>query len=123
AVTRSATVFVSYLAATANDCAREAGHKTITTTDVTKALEAVGLGDFVDRLRADLDAHIQLVNDKKHSAARHKEAEDEADEEQEEVEDGDSEPDVEEDDAVQPAEDPMDVDDSDGEDPKRMRTE
>ncbi|KAJ2708298.1 Protein heterodimerization activity protein [Coemansia spiralis] len=141
AVARAATVFVSYLAATANDCAREAGHKTIATSDVTKALEAVGLGDFVDRLMADLEAHTQLANDKKLTAAKHKAASDDGDEEQEAQED---EEDEEEDDGVDieeasqpepdslepvvlidmpPSEDPMDVDDSDGEDAKRMRTE
>ncbi|KAJ1662470.1 hypothetical protein IW140_005273 [Coemansia sp. RSA 1813] len=68
AVTKAATVFVSYLAATANDCAREGGHKTIVSSDVFKALEAVGLADFIERLQGELAAHAALVRDKKAKA-------------------------------------------------------
>ncbi|KAJ2556902.1 hypothetical protein EV175_001693 [Coemansia sp. RSA 1933] len=68
AVTKAATVFVSYLAATANDCAREGGHKTIMPSDVFKALEAVGLADFIERLQAELAAHSALVREKKEKA-------------------------------------------------------
>ncbi|KAJ2755854.1 hypothetical protein GGI19_001315 [Coemansia pectinata] len=64
-VAKASTVFVSYLAATANDCARESGHKTIMTQDVLKALEAIGLGDFIDRLKADLDAFAIKTKEKK----------------------------------------------------------
>ncbi|KAJ2797173.1 Protein heterodimerization activity protein [Coemansia guatemalensis] len=72
AVSKAAVVFVSYLAATANDCARDAGHKTIMPTDVKKALEAVGLADFIDRLTEDLEAHTKIVKEKKESAAKNK---------------------------------------------------
>ncbi|KAJ2489593.1 hypothetical protein IWW37_003873 [Coemansia sp. RSA 2050] len=67
-VSKASTVFVSYLAATANDCARESGHKTIMTSDVFKALEAIGLADFIDRLKSDLDAFVTRSKEKKKSA-------------------------------------------------------
>ncbi|KAJ2846727.1 hypothetical protein GGI22_006169, partial [Coemansia erecta] len=75
AVTKAASVFVSYLAATANDCAREGGHKTIMASDVFKALEAVGLADFVERLQAELAAHGALVREKKEKAKNKGESE------------------------------------------------
>ncbi|KAI8320794.1 histone-fold-containing protein [Martensiomyces pterosporus] len=72
AVTKAATVFVSYLAATANDCARESGHKTIMANDVFMALEAVGLSDFIERLKADLEAHTAIMKEKKELAQKNK---------------------------------------------------
>ncbi|KAJ2658000.1 hypothetical protein IWW48_004258 [Coemansia sp. RSA 1200] len=90
AVTKAATVFVSYIAATANDCAREGGHKTVMATDVFKALEAVGLADFIDRLQAELAAHAAIVREKKERAKQKGEqeegGEDGEEEEDEEVE-------------------------------------
>ncbi|KAJ1844602.1 hypothetical protein LPJ70_002877 [Coemansia sp. RSA 2708] len=77
-VTKAATVFVSYLAAAANDCAREGGHKTIMSNDVFKALEAVGLADFIPQLTAELEAHSQLMKEKKEQAAKNKAADKEA---------------------------------------------
>ncbi|KAJ2851449.1 hypothetical protein IWW36_001088 [Coemansia brasiliensis] len=73
-ITKAATVFVSYLAAAANDCARDGGHKTIMTNDVFKALEAIGLADFVPQLNIELEAHSQLVKEKKEQAAKNKAA-------------------------------------------------
>ncbi|KAJ1646855.1 hypothetical protein J3B02_000504 [Coemansia erecta] len=87
AVNRASTIFVSYLAATANDCARESGHKIIMPNDVFKALEAVGLGDFIDRLQADLALYSSIVKQKKDLAAKNKAAEDEGDREEGEDED------------------------------------
>ncbi|KAJ2401407.1 hypothetical protein GGI23_001416 [Coemansia sp. RSA 2559] len=75
AVTKAASVFVSYLAATANDCAREGGHKTIMASDVVKALEAVGLADFIERLQAELAAHGALLREKKEKARNKGESE------------------------------------------------
>lgn len=69
AVSRASTVFVSYLAATANDCARDSGHKTIMTGDVFKALEAVGLADFIERLKGELEEHKRLVEEKKQESS------------------------------------------------------
>ncbi|KAJ2778331.1 hypothetical protein H4R18_004662 [Coemansia javaensis] len=150
AVAKSATVFVSYLAATANDYAREAGHKTVSTNDVVKALKAVGLGDFVDRLMADLEAHTARARERGLAKAAERAAQDEAQdenenegEEVEEEEDEDEDENAEDrrggggeegddrsggDDPGEPAgaQDPapMDVDDGDGSSsPKRLRTD
>ncbi|KAJ2233559.1 hypothetical protein H4R99_007464 [Coemansia sp. RSA 1722] len=86
AVNRASTVFVSYLAATANDCARESGHKIIMPNDVFKALEAVGLGDFIDKLQDDLALHSSIVKQKKDMAAKNKAAGGEGDQEEDEEE-------------------------------------
>ncbi|KAJ2386129.1 hypothetical protein GGI05_004478 [Coemansia sp. RSA 2603] len=96
AVSKASTVFVSYLAATANDCARESGHKTIMTNDVFKALEAVGLGDFIDRLQADLAVYAAHVKEKKELAAKNKAGEAEEEQEAEVEPEADAEEDVEE---------------------------
>ncbi|KAJ1937358.1 histone-fold-containing protein [Linderina pennispora] len=83
AVTRAATVFVSYLAATANDCAREAGHKTILANDVFKALEAVGLTDFIDKLKEDFEAHTAMAREKKEMKSKQASADGDDDNEDE----------------------------------------
>ncbi|KAJ2660177.1 DNA polymerase epsilon subunit 3 [Coemansia sp. RSA 1199] len=72
AVSKSATVFVSYLAAAANDCARADGRKTIMPNDVYRALEAVGLAEFVPALVMQLEKHSVLVKEKKEAAAKDK---------------------------------------------------
>ncbi|KAJ1761747.1 DNA polymerase epsilon subunit 3 [Coemansia sp. RSA 921] len=72
AVSKSATVFVSYLAAAANDCARTDGRKTIMPNDVYRALEAVGLAEFVPELVVQLEKHSVLVKEKKEAAAKDK---------------------------------------------------
>ncbi|KAJ2815779.1 hypothetical protein IWW50_006720, partial [Coemansia erecta] len=84
AVTKSATVFVSYLAAAANDSAREHGHKTIMPSDVFKALEGVGLADFIPQLTRELEAHTLLMKEKKELAAKNKAAGRDAETEDEE---------------------------------------
>ncbi|KAJ2002648.1 hypothetical protein H4R26_003505 [Coemansia thaxteri] len=125
-VSKAATVFVSYLAATANDCARESGHKTIMAADVFRALEAVGLGDFTDRLRKDLDAFSSLAKEKKELAQRARAATGEANP-GEDVEDDLAEEEEEEEEEV--VQEDMDVDDDEDagsdadESAKRPRTE
>lgn len=47
ALQRSATVFVSYVSAEANKISRQAGRKTVTPSDITKALEQLQFGAFV----------------------------------------------------------------------------
>ncbi|ORX75012.1 P-loop containing nucleoside triphosphate hydrolase protein [Linderina pennispora] len=79
----TATVFVSYLAATANDCAREAGHKTILANDVFKALEAVGLTDFIDKLKEDFEAHTVMAREKKEMKSKQASADGDDDNEDE----------------------------------------
>ncbi|KAJ2527839.1 DNA polymerase epsilon subunit 3 [Coemansia sp. RSA 1937] len=99
AVSKSATVFVSYLAAAANDCARTDGRKTIMPNDVYRALEAVGLAEFVPELVVQLEKHSVLVKEKKEAAAKDKaekeeetETDDERGEAVEPVDEADAEP-------------------------------
>ncbi|KAJ2813557.1 Sequence-specific DNA binding [Coemansia furcata] len=131
-VAKASTVFVSYLAATANDCARESGHKTIMTADVLKALEALGLADFVDRLKADLDVFVNKTKEKKLSKTNNPTTGDDEDIEEDEEEDVADAPDtLDAPDALEDAMDvadvsvvAMDVDDTECADPaKRPRTE
>ncbi|KAJ2329759.1 hypothetical protein GGI00_003865 [Coemansia sp. RSA 2681] len=133
-VSKASTVFVSYLAATANDCARESGHKTIMTGDVFKALEAIGLADFIDRLKADLDAFGNRTREKK-KEQRSRDAAGPTtgnENEEEEGEEGDGEEDdvveeIEDDDDAVGKDVAMDVDNDDDDDTadsaKRPRTE
>ncbi|KAJ2610652.1 Sequence-specific DNA binding [Coemansia sp. RSA 1365] len=108
AVSKATVVFVSYLAATANDCAREAGHKTIMPVDVKKALEAVGLADFIDRLTEELEAHTKMIKEKKELAAKNKisggDRDDAGDDGEQEIE--------EDEDAAASGEEEMDEDDA-----------
>ncbi|KAJ2653459.1 hypothetical protein IWW40_000513 [Coemansia sp. RSA 1250] len=102
-VTKAATVFVSYLAAAANDCARDGGHKTIMTNDVFKALEAIGLADFVPQLNIELEAHSQLVKEKKELAAKNKAAGKDIETADEDGEDGIEEAEARHGDSEQPS--------------------
>ncbi|KAJ1753236.1 hypothetical protein LPJ79_000515 [Coemansia sp. RSA 1821] len=102
-VTKAATVFVSYLAAAANDCARDGGHKTIMTNDVFKALEAIGLADFVPQLNIELEAHSQLVKEKKELAAKNKAAGKDTETADEDGEDGIEEAEARHGDSEQPS--------------------
>eukprot|EP00126_Sphaerothecum_destruens_P003671 Sdes_comp17449_c0_seq1m6671 len=54
AVLKASSVFVSYLAATANDCALRANHKTLTGEDVLQALEDLELSSFREPLMESL---------------------------------------------------------------------
>ncbi|ELR09783.1 hypothetical protein GMDG_04267 [Pseudogymnoascus destructans 20631-21] len=55
AMTKSATVFVGYLAAHANEYAQAANRKTVTPADVLRALEDLEFGEFRPRLEAELE--------------------------------------------------------------------
>ncbi|KAG8980967.1 hypothetical protein FRB90_007371, partial [Tulasnella sp. 427] len=52
---KGATVFINYLAATAQDVASTRGHKTVTAADVMKALEMIDHADIAADLEDDLD--------------------------------------------------------------------
>jgi histone H3/H4 len=54
AFSRAAAIFALYLAAAASDAARDGKRKTVTASDVYRALEEVDLPEFVDALRRDL---------------------------------------------------------------------
>ncbi|KAG6807227.1 hypothetical protein H0H92_008310, partial [Tricholoma furcatifolium] len=51
---KGSTVFINMLAATAHDVAVSKQHKSISASDVLKALEMIQFGDLVDKLQSDL---------------------------------------------------------------------
>ncbi|KAJ3993661.1 histone-fold-containing protein [Lentinula boryana] len=69
---KGSTVFINYLAATAHDVAQSKQHKSISASDVLKALEMIELGDLVDPLSAELQVYRDQVKPDKNggSAAR-----------------------------------------------------
>ncbi|KIK99518.1 hypothetical protein PAXRUDRAFT_131929 [Paxillus rubicundulus Ve08.2h10] len=54
---KGSTVFINYLAATAHDVALSKQHKSISASDVLKALEMIEFGDLVDVLQAELQIY------------------------------------------------------------------
>ncbi|KAF9269837.1 histone-fold-containing protein [Marasmius fiardii PR-910] len=63
---KGSTVFINYLAATAHDVAQSKQHKSISASDVLKALEMIELGDLVEPLQSELQAfRDQTKTDKK----------------------------------------------------------
>ncbi|ESK93344.1 cbf nf-y family transcription [Moniliophthora roreri MCA 2997] len=54
ALVKGSTVFINYLAATAHDVAQSKQHKSISASDVLKALELLEFGDLVDPFQAEL---------------------------------------------------------------------
>ncbi|KAJ7140062.1 histone-fold-containing protein [Mycena crocata] len=54
---KGSTVFINYLAATAHDVALSKQHKSISASDVLKALEMIEFGDLVDKLQAELTVY------------------------------------------------------------------
>jgi len=74
AMTKSATVFVNYLATHANEHAQGANRKTVAPADVFKALEDLEFSDFKPRLEAEL-AKFNEVQTVKRNTYRKKVAE------------------------------------------------
>ncbi|KAF6754821.1 histone-fold-containing protein, partial [Ephemerocybe angulata] len=54
---KGSTVFINYLAATAHDVALSKQHKSISASDVLKALDLVDFGDLVDPLTEELKVY------------------------------------------------------------------
>ncbi|KJE90880.1 hypothetical protein CAOG_02118 [Capsaspora owczarzaki ATCC 30864] len=69
AVTKSATVFILYLTAAANEIAQKANRKTINANDVMAALESVDLAHLQEPLQQELEAFKLAVKDKKSQSA------------------------------------------------------
>ncbi|KAG9245021.1 histone-fold-containing protein [Calycina marina] len=67
ALSKSATVFVNYLASTANENAASAGRKTISPQDVLKALDDLEFGDFKPRLEGELAKFNETQTDKRNA--------------------------------------------------------
>ncbi|KAF2717573.1 histone-fold-containing protein [Polychaeton citri CBS 116435] len=70
AMHKSATVFVSYIAAAANENAQGSGKKTIMPPDVFQALKDSDLGDFLPRLEAELKKYNETQCDKRNNYRR-----------------------------------------------------
>ena len=73
AMTKSATVFVGYLATHANEYAQAANRKTVAPADVLKALEDLEFGEFRPRLEAQLEKFNENAAKKKAGAKKSKE--------------------------------------------------
>ncbi|KAL1679116.1 histone-fold-containing protein, partial [Schizophyllum commune] len=52
---KGSTVFINYLAASAHDLALQKAHKSVSASDVLKALEVLEFGDLVEPLNAELN--------------------------------------------------------------------
>ncbi|KAI0773129.1 histone-fold-containing protein [Trametes elegans] len=59
AILKASTVFINYLAATAHEVASSKQHKSISATDVLKALELVEFGDIAHNIQGELQAGRQ----------------------------------------------------------------
>ncbi|TVY20076.1 DNA polymerase epsilon subunit D [Lachnellula arida] len=65
AMTKSATVFVNYVASQGNEIAHKEGRKTLASRDIFSALRALELPDWEDRLQAELDKYTEIQTDKR----------------------------------------------------------
>ncbi|THH31279.1 hypothetical protein EUX98_g2914 [Antrodiella citrinella] len=74
ALLKGSTVFVNYIAATAHDVAASKQHKSVSASDVLKALELTQFGDMVDKLQDELQAYrdLQKADKSKKSSAKGK---------------------------------------------------
>jgi len=60
ALVQGSTVFINYLAATAHDIATSRQHKSVSASDVLKALENLQFVDMVDKIQEELKAYREL---------------------------------------------------------------
>ncbi|TVY85373.1 DNA polymerase epsilon subunit D [Lachnellula suecica] len=67
AMTKSATVFVNYLASHANELAQQEGRKTLAVRDVFAALDDLEFPDWKERLQAELDKYTEIQTDKRNN--------------------------------------------------------
>ncbi|PFH47141.1 hypothetical protein AMATHDRAFT_82300 [Amanita thiersii Skay4041] len=58
---KGSTVFINYLAATAHDVAQSKQHKSISASDVLRALELLEFGDLVETLQSELQVYRELA--------------------------------------------------------------
>ncbi|SAL98949.1 hypothetical protein [Absidia glauca] len=65
AVSKAATVFISYITSLAHDTAKSSNHKTITTADVMKAMEVAELDHLIPQLQARLKEYQDVQNERK----------------------------------------------------------
>ncbi|KAL1943534.1 hypothetical protein VTO73DRAFT_3979 [Trametes versicolor] len=73
ATLKASTVFINYLAATAHEVASSKQHKSISATDVLKALELIEFGDIAKNIQGELQVYRDLQKaDKKKGAGKGK---------------------------------------------------
>lgn len=65
---KGATVFINYLAATAHEVSTSKQHKSISASDVFKALELIEFADLIPPLQAELQVYRELAKSKKVSS-------------------------------------------------------
>ncbi|KAI8335410.1 histone-fold-containing protein [Chlamydoabsidia padenii] len=65
AVSKAATVFISYITSLSHDTAKSSNHKTITPADVMKAMEIAELDHLIPQLQIRLQEYQDLQNEKK----------------------------------------------------------
>ncbi|KAI5117581.1 hypothetical protein M0805_004576 [Coniferiporia weirii] len=69
ALVKGSTVFINYLAATAHDIATSRQHKSISASDVLKALEVIQFGDMVEPFQNELQVYRDNVKSSKKGGA------------------------------------------------------
>jgi len=67
AMTKSATVFINYLATTANEHTQAGNKKTVGPADVLRALDEIEFGEFKPRLEAELAKFNELATEKRNA--------------------------------------------------------
>ncbi|KAK9458753.1 histone-fold-containing protein [Lipomyces oligophaga] len=65
AISKSATVFINYLTASANQFTQQSGRKAISHADVFDALKVLGLEFFVPRLQQEVDMFLELASNRR----------------------------------------------------------
>ncbi|KAI0329458.1 histone-fold-containing protein [Cubamyces sp. BRFM 1775] len=80
AILKASTVFINYLAATAHEVASSKQHKSISATDVLKALELVEFGDIAKDIQGELQVYrdLQKADKKKGGKGKARDASDSA---------------------------------------------
>ncbi|KAI0370770.1 histone-fold-containing protein [Pilatotrama ljubarskyi] len=79
-IVKASTVFINYLAATAHEVASSKQHKSISATDVLKALELVEFGDIAKNIQGELQVYrdLQKADKKKGGKGKARDASDSA---------------------------------------------
>ncbi|RDX44629.1 histone-fold-containing protein [Lentinus brumalis] len=72
AILKASTVFINYLAATAHEVATSKQHKSISATDVLKALELVELADIAQNIQGELPLYRDLQKSDKRKGGKGK---------------------------------------------------
>jgi len=66
---KGSSVFINYLAATAHEVASSKQHKSVSASDVVRALELIEFGDIIERLQSELQVYRDLQKSNRKSGA------------------------------------------------------